>query len=278
MNTSQTRDTGARSFLRWAGSKSSVVSELAKYWSDSYRRYVEPFAGSACLFFALQPGTAILADLNPRLIETFRVVRESPDDLAKELHLLPLGREAYYEVRSTWDRASTPLGRAAAFIYLNRFCFNGLFRTNAKGTFNVPYAGEKTGRLPDLAQLVRASEALRNAELVCSDFEAVLHSTGAGDFVYIDPPYATASARVFRQYEPNAFSTEDLPRLAAALDDMDERGVAFVLSYADCPEAQQAFSSWSMSRLVVRRNIAGFAQHRRKACELLVTNRAVSES
>ena len=125
-------------FLRWAGSKRQLLPKLAEYWRPSFRRYVEPFMGSACFFFYLRPEHSLLTDINGDLVEAFTVVRDFPDSVYKRLMEFPLGEEGYYKVRGMNQRKLTPVDRGARFIYLNRFCFNGLYRTNKEGKFNVP--------------------------------------------------------------------------------------------------------------------------------------------
>jgi len=243
-----------------------------RFWDDSYNRYVEPFAGSACLFFALKPSKACLSDINEELILTYIAVRDHPKEVFEVLSSIPLGKKSYYRLRRMNTGSLSCEEHAARFIFLNRFCFNGLYRTNLRGQFNVPYSPAKTGSLPSLATLEQASTVLSCAEIVCSDFEVVLDETSAADFVYLDPPYAQVTARSFREYAPNSFALDDIPRLSDAIARLDERGVSFVLSYASCPEALEAFSGWPMETHRVQRNIAGFRRHRRIAEELLIYN------
>ena len=128
---------GASPFLRWAGSKRQLLPVLAAYWSDDYCRYVEPFAGSACLFFHLQPPKALLADINQELVLTYQVVRSHPHEVAAALGCLRKSRSNFLDLRAAVPTLLSAPQRAARFIYLNRFCFNGLYRTNRKGQFNV---------------------------------------------------------------------------------------------------------------------------------------------
>ena len=262
----------AQAFLRWAGSKRRLLQQLMPFWSNEYRRYVEPFAGSACLFFALGPPRAWLSDINQELILTYIAVRDCPKQVSEALSAMKLGKQRYNLLRRMDPRALSQEERAARFIFLNRFCFNGLYRTNLMGQFNVPYSPAKTGLLPSAVALKEASAALLCADIGCADFEDVLDETCRGDFVYLDPPYARSTTRSFREYAPNSFALDDIPRLSNAIARLDERGVSFVLSYASCPEALEAFSGWPMETHRVQRNIAGFAKHRRQALALLVTN------
>ena len=191
--------------------------------------------------------------------------------LAK-LRKMPRGRRGFYAVRKQIAAEGDSVGVAARLIYLNRFCFNGLYRTNRAGMFNVPYDSSNTGRLPTTAELLDASCALRKCRLAAADFEKALLRCRRGDLVYLDPPYAVKRRRVFSQYHVGGFGIDDLPRLAALLPRLDDLGVSFVMSYAYCAEALAYFSHWPMRRLVVQRNIAGFAGKRRRAAELLISN------
>ena len=137
----------AKPFLRWAGSKKKQVPTLARFWNCGFDRYIEPFMGSACLFFDLQPKDAVLGDINNDLIRTFLAVRDHPRAVANRLTKIPLGKRSYYAIRKQRLSDLDPVEAAARFIFLNRYCFNGLYRTNEAGRFNVPYAPLGTGRL-----------------------------------------------------------------------------------------------------------------------------------
>jgi DNA adenine methylase len=260
-------------FLRWAGSKRKLFPKLLPFWSPEYSRYIEPFAGSAALFFAIRPKRAILGDTNASLIQALTRVRNDPRRVYQKLRRFPLGKQSYYDLRALDPDSFSPDERAARFIFLNRFCFNGLYRTNQSGQFNVPFSSSRTGGLPSLDQIVAAAELLKVAKLKCEDFESlIVRVARAGDFVYLDPPYAVGNRRIFRQYGPHEFGTGDLDRLRRILTVLSKRGAHFVLSYALCKEALQAFSDWSLKRVYTQRNISGFAMHRRRAAELLVSN------
>ncbi len=260
------------SILRWAGSKRKVLPRLACFWHQHYDRYVEPFAGSASLFFRLQPASAMLGDINSELIESYEVVRESPDRLYNILSAMPVGASSYYKVRQQIPSKLSRIARAARFIYLNRHCFNGIFRTNKSGQFNVPFGGLKPGKIPRVETFRQCAILLSRAALRTCDFGHILRDTKLGDFVYLDPPYAVESRRVFRQYCSKEFAKKDLERLACHLHRMDARKVHFVLSYADCAEARHFFKDWNPTRMRVRRHVAGFTGSRRTAYELIATN------
>lgn len=264
-------------FLRWAGSKKRLLPKLVPYWDEGFTRYVEPFMGSAVLFFTIEPSKAILSDINVDLVDTFTAVRDHPRAVYNRLYSLSLGEEAYYQIRQEDASRLSTLDRAARFVYLNRFCFNGLYRTNKNGKFNVPYAAKKTGRLPTIDELNRAAKILESAQIKTRDFEETLRDVQPGDFVYMDPPYAVQNRRIFRQYGPECFGTEDLARLASALPRIDRCGATFLVSYAMCREALEAFGGWHIRRVNTQRSIAGFSRYRRKAVEILVSNRELPD-
>jgi DNA adenine methylase len=264
---------GVRPFLRWAGSKRQIVEKLATYWRTDHKRYIEPFAGSAVLFFRLLPPTAVLSDKNEELIRTLTAVRDRPEDVYAELARLRPIKHIYYSVRARNPATMNLVSRAARFLFLNRYCFNGLYRTNERGEFNVPFAGTtKVGRFPPFADFIRSAEALQAATIRACDFGTTLKSVRKGDFVYLDPPFAVESRRVFREYGARLFANQDLTRLERHLETIHAKGATFLLSYADCPEARQHFSNWKMERLRVRRHVAGFSGARRNAFELLFSN------
>lgn len=263
---------GLKPFLRWAGSKRQILSVLCEYWSEGFRRYVEPFAGSASLFFYLLPKRAQISDANAALIEVYEQVRRDPERVAELIHDLPVGKKSYYEIRQIDPRSLDVMDRAARFIYLNRFCFNGLFRTNQDGHFNVPYGGKKTGSLPSAEHLKDCGNALENAELISCDFRKALDQTSQGDFVFLDPPYTTAGKRTFTEYGPNSFTSQDFYDLASRLKGMAAEGIRFVLTYEDSSEAKSLLSEYRAEKIEVRRNIAGFADERKTAWEWLITN------
>lgn len=166
--------------------------------------------------------------------------------------------------------------RALRFLYLNRNCFNGIYRTNANGDFNVPM-GKESGAYLSLKELRQCSLVLQNTKLVAGDFVNTLALVKKGDFVYLDPPYAmsTTRRRVFREYGKRSFDILDIPRFAEALETIDQEGAHFLVSYADCSEARNLGKLWNAFRVPVRRNIAGFAGDRRLAYEIFITNREI---
>lgn len=260
-------------FLRWAGSKRRLIPVLKTFWQAKHKRYIEPFAGSACLFFALRPQKAILGDLNPELISTYIEVKYRLDKVLNELNgFTPWSKSEYLRLRSLDPLSLPPHVRAARFIYLNRFCFNGIYRTNLKGQFNVPYSGDGCGAIPDATVFLRCSKSLRGARFLNKDFEAVLKEARRGDLVYMDPPYAVRARRVFSEYDPSTFTYADIQRFRGWMERLDRAGIDFVVSYAESDEAEVLRAGFSHQTISVRRNIAGFAAHRASTNEVLITN------
>jgi DNA adenine methylase len=261
-----------RSPLRWAGSKRSLLPRLRSYWPGGATRYIEPFCGSSCFFFDIQPSQAILGDLNEELIFALRAIKKAPQLVLESLRRLRMTRRNYYRIRALSPLSLAEAERAARFLYLNRNCFNGIYRTNAKGEFNVPYGPPRSGRPMEDTALLGAAQALTSASIIHADFERTLTRARSGDFVYLDPPYFLDSRRVFREYVPGSFGAQDLERLAAQLCRLEALGAKFVISYADSPEARDLLRRWKPRRVRVRRNIAGFSHHRRNAYELIAAN------
>ena len=252
VSNSQSRDGPAipvaKPFLRWAGSKRKQLARLGAFWSKSHTGYVEPFAGSACLFFSIAPPRAVLGDTNRELIELYNFVRDEPERLYGRLCEISRDLETYMFWRVLRPNSLDRETRAVRFVYLNRNCFNGIYRTNTDGQFNVPM-GKRPGAYFTKDDLLHCSKMLRRATLVAGDFAETLGQVKAGDFVYLDPPYAVSSRRIFRQYGKQVFETTDIPRLAECLLDVRERGADFLVSYADCSEARKLASQWNATRL-----------------------------
>jgi DNA adenine methylase len=265
------------SFLRWAGSKKQLSELLANCWyaaqgAGGSGRYIEAFCGSASLFFRLKPEQALLIDINRPLIECYQVVRSAPIKLFEKLESYEQSKSYYYALRGVDTSILTKTERAARFIFLNRYCFNGLYRTNQKGVFNVPYGASRNGTLPNLPQLRESAVTLRAAELYCGDFEIIFKKIRPGDFVYLDPPYAKRNHSLDFQYGPDVFGVQDLQRIVALLRHIDSVGAFFVFSYAKCDDIQPLIDEWGAHEVDVKRTIAANSAKRMKSTEVLIAN------
>lgn len=259
------------SILRWAGSKRKLVKELLSLAPPEFGRYLEPFAGSAVLFFELRPPTGVLGDLNPEVIATYSAIRDEPSGVHRHLESIPKTSDAYYKLRSIDPTALTGVQRAARLIFLMKACFNGVYRTNRQGLFNVPL-GSKFFALPDRQIIDAASDALSQIELVCGDFAEAIGRAAPGDFVYLDPPYSDGT-RFRGEYSYNgAFQSEDLERLVNSCNELTQKKVSVLLSFKESEAVVDALEGWSFKRLDVTRSVSGFAHSRRTAREILAYN------
>jgi DNA adenine methylase len=250
------------------------LETLAPYWQPGYKRYLEPFAGSACLFFRLLPYDAVLADINEELILAYQTIRDAPDEVAAYLrHARPEPTE-YYLIRSQTPATMDAVSRAGRFVYLNRLCFNGLYRTNSRGQFNVPFGGDRAGAMPGADSLRQYAAAIAGVTFRTGDFLDTLSDVASGDFVFLDPPYAVkAEWRRGLHYTQDSFAVDDVARLKGFLRKADRLGAAFVLSYADSDEGHDLARPYYSRTVSLRRSIAGSVFKRRSASELLISNR-----
>lgn len=247
------------------------MPELRALAPRSFQRYVEPFLGSGCLYFDLAPSRALLSDINPHLIRTYKHIKQNCVSIFDLVSGLPDATHFYYLLRAIPQGALSPQERAASFLYLNRHCFNGVYRVNRKGEFNVP-RGENTGNMPTLDALRRCADTMSSATLRCCDFEPTVNDCRNDDFLYLDPPYALCAEFRSGEYGPGCFSEHDFERFIAAVQNADSRGVKILISYGDSEFMRDAFRTWNLSEISVRRNVAGFASARKNATELLFRN------
>jgi DNA adenine methylase len=261
------------SVLRWAGSKRKLLPKLKDYIPEYFERYFEPFMGSGALFFSLSPSKAVLGDLNEDLIEALDVLCKTPVKLHALVSSFPQTKRSYYCLRRSTPKDK--LSRAARFVYLNRLCFNGLYRTNKDNVFNVPY-GYGGGELPSLLCFRQAAARLRNATLLPKDFEKTLAFVRKNDFVYLDPPYVYSTRKDRGEYGTGSFSCVDLPRLFAVLTKLNDKGAFFLLSYLDCEDIAPYLGDWHVTRIPVQRQIASFVSKRAIVNELLISNYPLS--
>jgi DNA adenine methylase len=261
--------------LKWSGSKEAVVDQLVAMAPAELGRYHEPFLGGGSLFFALRPKVSFLADTNAELINLYRVVRDEPEPLLDALARHRNTREHFTQVRGLHPDALPPVERAARTLFLNRTCFNGIYRVNSKGIFNVPYGNmpHQGFFVPDA--IARAHRSLAGAELSCEDFERCGERARPGDFVYLDPPYPSGlrgEASGLLEYQAGGFSEDDQRRVAALVRRLDQRGVRFMLSNSDCELTRELFTGFCIDTLAVRRNVGGHAGRRGMAREIVVRN------
>lgn len=254
-----------RPFLRWAGGKTRLLRHLRPYFPADFSCYYEPFLGGGAAFFDVRTrvsGPAVLADLNPELINCWTQVRDQPGELYAELggYMGMDTEDAYYAVRDG-DEPTTSIGRAARFLYLNQTSWNGLWRVNRWGRFNVPW-GARPFRGMTEPELFAVSRALDGVDIRLADFRDVLQDPEAGDFAYLDPPYLPLSdTSKFYLYTEKRFRQPDLVALGEICERLTDRGVYWVLSNRDTPLVREIFSHATIVSLTTRRSVA--AQNRR---------------
>ncbi|HEX4961138.1 MAG TPA: Dam family site-specific DNA-(adenine-N6)-methyltransferase [Thermoanaerobaculia bacterium] len=254
--------------LKWPGGKRRLLSAIVPLIPANYRRYYEPFLGGGAVFFALRPRRAWLSDTDADLINCYNQVRDNPDAVIRRLHALKNSESDYYAIRARSPRALDI--RAARIIYLATLSFNGIFRRNRNGDFNVPY-GYKAHLNPcDSKRILSASNALQVARLTCSDFEEAVKSAGPDDVVYFDPPYTVAhGTNGFLKYNARIFSWNDQVRLASIARTLANRGCRVLVSNANHPSLMDLYKDFD--RLIVHRpsTIAAKIAHRQETTECL---------
>lgn len=260
----------ASPFLKWAGGKTRLLPTLLTYTPARFNTYIEPFVGGGALFFALQPRKAILADSNPELINCYTVVRDRVEDLIAVLDEYPYAEEFYYNLRT--EMPEDAVLRAARLIYLNRTCFNGLYRVNKRGQFNVPFGRYTNPVICDAERLKAASYALRNAELHRADYRSTLQTCARpGDFIYIDPPYHPVSQYSdFKRYTAEFFYTEDQRELARNVKQLGQQGCFVLVSNSSCDFIRDIYQGCQVIEVSARRNINKDPNKRGEVKEVLI--------
>jgi DNA adenine methylase len=268
-------------FLKWAGGKLQLIEQFENLFPPSFNNYYEPFIGSGAVFFyiksKLKPNKVILSDTNEELINCFVVVRDKPSELIELLsnYRKKHSKEYYYAVRSIESDRLDVVSKAARLIYLNKTCFNGLYRVNSKGQFNVPMGDYQNPCIFDKNTLLRASQLLQGVHLRVMTFEKVLDFAEKGDFVYFDPPYIPLSkTSSFTQYFKGRFSVKEQKRLSEVFYLLDLRGCFVMLSNSDHALTRELYRDYEKNIVMVRakRMINSVASKRGAINEAVVTN------
>jgi DNA adenine methylase len=266
----------ARPFLKWAGGKKQLLPELLKrVQMKSYRTYYEPFLGGGALFFALAPNRAVICDANLRLIQTYKAVRDSVDQVIDILrwHQDQHSEEHFKAMRNIDVDNKDKIACAGWMIYLNKTGYNGLYRVNSKGHFNVPFGRYANPKILDEENLRACSELLGRAAIRCQDFRESLENPIGGDFVYLDPPYVPISeTSSFTSYTAEKFTHEDQKDLAAYAAELKSRGVSVLLSNSSAPSVtEDLYPSFKIEKVKGRRSINSKASKRGPIDEYLIS-------
>ncbi|MBI5831284.1 MAG: DNA adenine methylase [Armatimonadetes bacterium] len=276
-------------FLKWAGGKASLLTQYKRYLPppERYQRYVEPFVGGGAVFFWLQahhgPKPARLADINRHLIGTYLTVRDRVEELIEALGDHQPDRESFERVREQDPDQLDPVAQAARFIYLNRTCYNGLYRVNRSGRFNVPYGKYKNPRICAPELLRAASVALAQTELLVADFAAAVADCGSGDFVYFDPPYVPLSETAnFTEYADEGFGLDQQRRLVELICRLDDAGALVMASNSDTPIVRELYKlpdyMFPIRPITARRMIGCDATKRGIVGEVVIANYPLKEA
>lgn len=271
-------------FIKWVGGKRQLLHKILPMIPADFSRYLEPFTGGGAVFFGLSetllsnPLSAWLNDINPELINCYQMVRDAPEALIEDLKTHIYDKEYYLAIRAQ-DRGPEglsslcPIKRASRFIYLNKTAFNGLYRVNAKGQFNVPFGRYKDPKIVDEKTLLSCSKALQNVQLSCASFEEMLSQAGQGDFIYIDPPYIPLNeTSYFTSYSQQNFGLDAQQQLASLIKTIDAKGGRFIASNAFVPALSELYSRFTIIEVKATRAINANKLGRKAISEALITN------
>ncbi len=270
----------ASPFLKWAGGKGKLLAQYLPLFPGKFKNYFEPFIGGGAVFFFLQPRPARLGDSNQELINCYIQVRDNPEELMillaqhREIHNLPTGgSNYYYDIRAQDANQLSSLQRAARMIYLNKTCYNGLWRVNSQGLFNVPFGRYKNPGIFDRENILTASRALSGVNLVVEDFRKILDHAKKEDFVYFDPPYHPLSTTSnFTDYTRLPFGPGDQEDLARVFQQLDEKGCRVMLSNSDTPFIRSLYHGYHITGIMAPRLINSQVKGRKPINELLIRN------
>ncbi|WP_370387718.1 DNA adenine methylase [Snodgrassella alvi] len=266
--------------LKWAGGKRQLLETLVPLLPKHYSIYCEPFVGGGALLFALQPQLACINDNNHELMRVYVVIKNNVDALIDRLKKFQKDKEHFYEVRS-WDRNQdtynclSDVEKAARIIYLNKTCFNGLFRVNASGEFNVPYGSYANPNIVNEPLLRAVSSYLNEAEIeICAgDYAKILNKLPENAFVYLDPPYDPVSTTAsFTSYTKDGFSREEQIRLRQYCDELNKRGIKFMLSNSATDFICKQYAKYNIEIISAKRLVGADASRRGKIKEVIVRN------
>lgn len=267
-------------FLHWAGGKSQLLSSILPQVPETFNDYFEPFLGGGAVFFALHSNNMLqhkvtLSDINPEIINAYTVIRDNPDELMESLELKKQNhsKDHYYQVRSLSVQDLSAIEQASRFIYLNKTCFNGLYRVNSKGQFNVPMGTYRNPGIYDRNNILAISRSLKHVNLKLNTFLSVLETASAGDFIYFDPPYYPVSETAsFTAYTKDRFGPEDQIQLCEAFKELDKRGAKVMLSNSWCDFILDLYKDFNCIEVFARRAINSNAKKRGAVSEVLVMN------
>lgn len=260
--------------VKWAGGKTQLLAQLKPLFpQNGFELYIEPFVGGGAVFFHLLPPRAVLIDNNAELINFYKVVRDNLEELLADLANHQNTPEYYYEMRALNPDQLDAVRRASRFLYLNKTGYNGLWRVNRKGQFNVPYGRYKNPNIRDEENLRRVSTALQKTKIIHGDFTLLLNYVTRKTFIYFDPPYHPISETAnFTSYTPDSFTADDQRRLALLFFALDKKGCLLMLSNSDTPFIRELYKNYDIQVVYARRAINCRGDRRGPIAELVIRN------
>ena len=273
-----TQNTLPHPFLKWAGGKRQLIPQMTKYFPKNYNKYIEPFVGGGAVFFHLLPKISIISDNNPDLINCYKIIKENVENLIKSLRKHTYEKNYYYKVRALdRDRNGfaqlSDVEKASRTIYLNKSGYNGLYRVNSKGFFNVPFGRHRNPKICDDVNLRSVSRALRNVEIYLGSFELCLNFAKQGDFVYLDPPYHPLSeTALFTSYTKSNFDKTSQKKLFEVFKELDKKGCYIILNNSYSEFILDLYKDYRIVTLKAKRNINSISQKRGLIDEVLILN------
>lgn len=271
--------------VKWVGEKTQLLPQIRErlpinFNKYDHQKYYEPFLGGGAVLLDLNPTTAAVNDINPELINMYIQIRDNVEEVIQFLEVLDSNHESwadpkeyYYWIRKSFneERGINSVDQAARLIYLNKHCFNGLYRVNSKGEFNVPFNGKKTGRSFDLDHLRELSTRLKSVDIKCGDYVDAVKDAGPGDFIFFDSPYAPLNPTSFVDYTKEGFDYEDHVTLAALFKILTSRGCYCMLTNHDTPLIRELYKDYKIEVVDVRRSINRNGSDR-TGKEVIITN------
>lgn len=261
--------------IKWAGGKRRLLDVIKPLLPDSYGLYCEPFVGGGAVWLSVAPSKALISDANPSLVILYTCVRDSLEELLKGLREAPVDREYYYYMRDLKEDELDDVGRSVRFLYLNRTCFNGLYRVNSHGRFNVPYGAHPGVDTVQEEKLRALNRYLNEAwvDLVCADYHLVTSWLKEGDFVYLDPPYDPVSeTSSFTAYTKEGFGRKQQIELRDWCTTLDQMGVMWMMSNSATDFIKSLYEGYNIQLVEARRSVSAEVAGRRSVSEVIVTN------
>ena len=271
----------SKPFIKWAGGKYTLANTLKAYLPSDFsnRDYFEPMIGGGGMFFNLQPHNAYLSDINPKLILTYKSIKANVESIINHLEIHEdnhhINEDYYYEKRTEFNRGlDSSYEIAALFIYLNKTCFNGLYRENSKGEFNVPKGRTSSGKVTicDKNNLRNCSNIFKKIKFGCHSYLDILPKLDSESFIYLDPPYLPVNSASFTKYAKDDFTEQMHYDLKGFCDKLTDMGAKFMMSNSGTPKTKEIYNGYNMKQILVSRSVGSKSSSRKKVSELIITN------